>query len=111
MSSVEMCEHDWPGTGCKECKRAALEAENAELRKECEAMAKNLRGKHATSGATYAHLIAERDTLRQQRDKLGAMNAKLRSKVSKLQQEVNSLKYLLSQGKDCCKCPYLLGKK
>lgn len=36
MSSVDMCEHDWPGTGCKECKREALEAENAKLRAELE---------------------------------------------------------------------------
>ena len=21
MASIDMCEHDWPGTGCKECKR------------------------------------------------------------------------------------------
>lgn len=25
MSSVDMCEHGWPGTGCQECKSEALE--------------------------------------------------------------------------------------
>ena len=34
------------------------------LRVENEALAANLRGKHSTAGATYAHLIAERDALR-----------------------------------------------
>lgn len=24
MSSIDMCEHDWPGTGCRECKLDAL---------------------------------------------------------------------------------------
>ena len=34
------------------------------LRVENETLAANLRGKHSTAGATYAHLIAERDALR-----------------------------------------------
>ena len=34
------------------------------LRAENETLAANLRGKHSTAGATYAHLIAERDALR-----------------------------------------------
>jgi len=34
------------------------------LRAENETLAANLRGKHNTAGATYAHLIAERDALR-----------------------------------------------
>lgn len=24
MSNVDMCEHDWPGTGCKECRAEAI---------------------------------------------------------------------------------------
>lgn len=40
------------------------ESEITRLRDENEALASNLRGKHATAGATYAHLIAERDRLR-----------------------------------------------
>ena len=28
MASVDMCEHDWPGTGCKEC---ILEAHNRKI--------------------------------------------------------------------------------
>ena len=34
------------------------------LRAENEALASNLRGKHAITGATYAHLIEDRDALR-----------------------------------------------
>jgi len=26
MASVDMCEHDWPGTGCEECRREAMVA-------------------------------------------------------------------------------------
>ncbi len=35
----------------------------ANLRAENEALAANLSGKHALTGATYAHLIADRDRL------------------------------------------------
>ena len=34
------------------------------LRKDNEVLAANLRGKHALTGATYQHLVAERDALR-----------------------------------------------
>ena len=42
---------------------AIRDAEVAELKTENEYLLKNLRGKHAVTGATYAHLITERDTL------------------------------------------------
>ena len=42
----------------------AAEKERDALRVENETLAANLRGKHSTAGATYAHLIAERDALR-----------------------------------------------
>lgn len=54
---------------------AASEIER--LRAENESLASNLRGKHATTGATYAHLIAERDRLRDE-------NAKLRVDAERL---------------------------
>ena len=41
-----------------------LQADNARLREENEAYARNLRGNHAITGATYEHLIQERDRLR-----------------------------------------------
>lgn len=44
-----------------------------DLRDENEALASNLRGKHATTGATYAHLIAERDSLRDENARLSAL--------------------------------------
>lgn len=46
---------------------AMIERQADELRRlrgENEALASNLRGKHATTGATYAHLVAERDRMR-----------------------------------------------
>ena len=45
---------------------AAKDAEISRLRVDNEALAANLRGKHSTTGATYTHLIAERDELRAQ---------------------------------------------
>lgn len=45
-------------------KAEKLEEERDALRAENETLAANLRGKHSTAGATYAHLIAERDALR-----------------------------------------------
>lgn len=42
----------------------AAEKERDALRAENEALAANLRGKHSTTGATYAHLIEDRDELR-----------------------------------------------
>lgn len=52
----------------RECKAntvfRALLSERAELKRENEALASNLRGKHAIAGATYATLIAERDELK-----------------------------------------------
>ena len=43
--------------------RAAAD-EIERLRADNEVLASNLRGKHAITGATYAHLVAERDALR-----------------------------------------------
>lgn len=31
MSNVDMCEHDWPGTGCRECMREAHKAKISTL--------------------------------------------------------------------------------
>lgn len=31
MSNVDMCEHDWPGTGCRECMREAHKVKISEL--------------------------------------------------------------------------------
>lgn len=45
-------------------------AERDALRTESESLASNLRGKHSTAGATYAHLIAERDALKAELDAL-----------------------------------------
>ena len=45
-------------------KLESAEKERDALRAENEALATNLRGKHSITGATYAHLIAERDALR-----------------------------------------------
>ena len=45
-------------------KLEAAEKDRDALRAENEALATNLRGKHSITGATYAHLIAERDALR-----------------------------------------------
>lgn len=42
-----------------------LEAELAELKAENESLFKNLRGKHSITGATYAHIISERNQLRE----------------------------------------------
>ena len=42
---------------------AQYKNERDKLRAENEALATNLRGKHSITGATYAHLIAERDEL------------------------------------------------
>lgn len=42
----------------------AMEKERDALLAENEALAANLRGKHSTTGATYAHLIEDRDELR-----------------------------------------------
>ena len=47
-----------------------------ELECENEALAKNLRGKHSITGATYAHLIYQRDALQ-------ADNARLREALDK----------------------------
>ena len=44
----------------------AQAAENARLRADNEALYRGLKGKHATTGATYEHLAAERDALRAQ---------------------------------------------
>ena len=33
MASVDMCEHDWPGSGCKKCKMEGLEASLAAERR------------------------------------------------------------------------------
>lgn len=52
--------------------RESLMARIEALRDENESLASNLRGKHATTGATYAHLIAERDRLRDENAKLRA---------------------------------------
>lgn len=52
-------------------------AANARLTEESESLASNLRGKHATTGATYAHLIAERDRLRNENAKLRAAYGKM----------------------------------
>ncbi|WP_330508341.1 hypothetical protein V1687_18335 [Pseudomonas putida] len=55
---------------------SAAYAEIDTLRAENEALACNLRGKHALAGATYAHLVQERDTLRK---KLAEQDALLES--------------------------------
>lgn len=64
------------------------------LRVENEALAANLRGKHSTAGATYAHLIAERDALRAAlRHEAGCVEAAkaeikaLRAKVAEMEQQ------------------------
>ncbi len=49
---------------------ATLKQQLEEAKAENEALASGLRGKHATTGATYAHLIAQRDQLKQQNAEL-----------------------------------------
>lgn len=34
MASADMCEHDWPGSGCKECRKERREARLAHVQKE-----------------------------------------------------------------------------
>lgn len=52
------------------------------LRKENEALACNLRGKHALAGATYTHLVQERDTLRARIEELEALLRETKSILS-----------------------------
>jgi hypothetical protein len=58
------------------------------LRSENEALACNLRGKHELTGATYQHLVQERDTLRAQ---LAERNALLRECLVLAKRSVKSL--------------------
>ena len=64
------------------------------LRAENETLAANLRGKHSTAGATYAHLIAERDALRaavrHEADCVEACKSEidaLRAKITEMEQQ------------------------
>jgi hypothetical protein len=63
-------------------------AEVERLRSENEALACNLRGKHELTGATYQHLVQERDTLRAQ---LAERNALLRECLVLAKRSVKSL--------------------
>ena len=73
----------------------AAEKERDALRAENETLAANLRGKHSTAGATYAHLIAERDALRaavrHEADCVEACKSEidaLRAKVAEMERQV-----------------------
>ena len=74
------------------------------LRVENETLAANLRGKHSTAGATYAHLIAERDALRaalrHEADCVEAAKAEiaaLRAKIEKMDKMEAALKIAVRQ--------------
>ena len=68
--------------------RAKISEECDELRAENEALAANLRGKHSTAGATYAHLIAERDALRAESDTRKALIDLLRAEIGGLRAKI-----------------------
>lgn len=63
----------------------ALQAEN-------EALAGGLRGKHELTGATYTHLVVERDGLREEADTLKAAALSIRDEWRKDQAEFASLR-------------------
>ena len=72
--------HDWnPLMTVAQHQRitAAMAAEVERLRADNEALARNLKGKHATTGATYEHLIAERDALHADAEALRAQRDKM----------------------------------
>lgn len=64
-----------------------LTAEVERLRYENEALACNLRGKHELTGATYQHLVQERDTLRAQLAEQNALLHKALADVEYIQKE------------------------
>ena len=73
----------------------AAEKERDALRAENEALAANLRGKHSTAGATYAHLIAERDALRTDKATLQQMTYSLKDRLEAAEKERNELSALV----------------
>lgn len=68
----------------------ALQAEN-------EALAGGLRGKHELTGATYTHLVIERDGLREEVDTLKSAALSIRDEWRKDQAEVASLRTTLDE--------------
>ena len=99
FSQVETDDHRCPLIYMANFERivAAKDAEISRLRVDNEALAANLRGKHSTTGATYTHLIAERDELRAQ---LAEKDKRLRQEqayVSELAEEHTQLEARLAQ--------------
>lgn len=77
-------------------KLTATQADFDVLKEENESLLKNLRGKHSVTGATYAHLIAERNQLRQQLEELKTTETKTLELIKGLQHQIALLRQKLT---------------
>lgn len=69
-------------------KEEELQTEISLLRQDNEALARNLRGSQSTTGATYSHLVAERDALREEATSSTELLDKYERVIDRLRREL-----------------------